>query len=590
MGVEVIKDRLGEDQFVLSNDAFYNDKEMGDKFSDFNILKVIETKGEKYVAKVSSKKNYKIYLIKKVNFDATSEQMNQELERLKNLKHQNVIKYIKWFKENENIYIIKEFIDNGEVSNILDAYKTMGQLIEENTLWNIFMQCMSGLDYLHKNNVVHKNISSNNILMTESKEIKIDDIQYSFNQENSSKDESNDIRDMGNVFKELASLDAEENKYSEEMHDIINSMVNENANLPAEYFLKKIFENYIKKVARVSSINSIFRCMSSFPGFIHAMELYKNNFSEENKPVGYWFMKFYDGLRNNESCQNMAEYCNSFRNLLFKNSQINNDVEIRPGQVLEFLLERLNKETGSLSGEKSFGTQQSKFAVEKVEAFRLFKKDYLKNFNSLISNNFVSYVKTKRLCNNCNKHYYSFNVHPFIEFDIGMAMAMKQFVYTNTEKQKISIPLDCIENLFRAQNNRRKDISKEHKLICEHCKMITDFREFKQFYFLPKCFIVYLNRGKNYTNDLEGNFPMKLDLRDKMELPDSSKIFNLVGIVKRIKNDKEQEHFIAIYFDQKDNAWKIFEKNEVTSITDPFAHKKGLILVLFYSDAIEIGQ
>jgi hypothetical protein len=65
MGVEMIKDRFGEDQLVLSNEDFYNDDIMGDKFANYDIMKIIKSNSDKYalVAKVVSKKIRKyIYL------------------------------------------------------------------------------------------------------------------------------------------------------------------------------------------------------------------------------------------------------------------------------------------------------------------------------------------------------------------------------------------------------------------------------------------------------------------------------------------------------------------------------------------------
>ena len=63
MGVEMIKDRFGEDQLVLSNEDFYNDDVMGDKFTNYDIMKIIKSTSDRYefVAKVISKKNSKIY-------------------------------------------------------------------------------------------------------------------------------------------------------------------------------------------------------------------------------------------------------------------------------------------------------------------------------------------------------------------------------------------------------------------------------------------------------------------------------------------------------------------------------------------------
>ena len=254
MGVEMIKDHLGEDQLVLKNDSLYREEEMGDKYQDFNILKVIRPKikeeqdeeeqeqdeeegdddededddDEKFVAKVSSKKNYQIYLMKKIDVNSKSEkmkQMKEDFEKLKELNHQNVIKYYQLLEDKDDIYIIKEFVDNGGLKNIYKAYKSMKLAIEEDTLWNIFMQCMSGLEYIHSKNIIHKKIILNNILMTENKVIKLDDIQFSFIQDKdgSQKDKSTDIKEMGKVFKKLISI-VKGHTYSKELTNVVETI------------------------------------------------------------------------------------------------------------------------------------------------------------------------------------------------------------------------------------------------------------------------------------------------------------------------------------------------------------------------------
>ena len=609
MGVEMIKDRLGEEQLVLKNDTHYNDEEIGDQFSDFNILKVIRPKIDKegkivddgkFVAKVSSKKNNKIYLMKRLNHDPTDEEMEEEFNKLKNLNHQNLIKYYKWFRGKKGIYIIEEFVDNGGLNNVHEAYSTMFIKIEENTLWNIFMQCMSGLEYIHSKNIIHKKISLNNILMTENKVIKLDDIQFSSIQDKkeSQKDKSTDIKEMGKVFKELMN----QYNYSQEMEGL-NELTGNNKDdkkLPtAKTLLDLIIDNYIKKVAKVSSINSIFRCMTSFPDFIHEMKRNEEIFTENEQPVAYLFMKFLGDLeKDNEDI-----YCNNFRNLLFKNSQINNDIEIRPTQVLEFLLERLNRETGSTSGKESFSSFKNEFIEKKNEAFGKFQDLYLKNFNSIISNKFVTYIKTKRICNKCRCGLYSYHVHPFIEFDVSRMIKYKKREAKLEGKEEIVKEIDLTE-WFEKQNNREIDISKEHKLICQKCNEIRDFKEFKQFYYFPKCFIISFGKGENY-DELPFKIPMDLYLSAAMEINSSPKKYNLVGIVKRMVDEERNEYFIAIYRDQNNKSWKIFDKNEKNKEekkegkkeekkeekeVDPLSHKKGMVVVLFYSVCDEIGQ
>ena len=574
MGVEMIKDRFGEDQLVLSNEDFYNDDIMGNSFSDYDIMKIIDSDSLRYkfVAKVVSKKNSKIYVLKQLN-DAN--QIEQKFQILKNINHANITKSFKWFNDNGNVYIVKEYVDNGGLATLVEAYKSIEKPIETNTLWNIFMQCMAGLDYLHRNNIIHKKLTLNNILMNENKVIKLDDIQI--NQDQSSK--ANDIHAMGEVFKELISI-KDENEYPNEMRNIVTLMTTNYSNQNTTQLFNSIMEQYIKNVAKVTSIDSIFRCMSSFQEFANVMYQNQNVFSEMNTPVAYYYIKCLLNYVSNGQPKDIKIFYNNFRNLLYRNSQMNNDVEIRPRQVLEFLLERLNKETGTNFRGASFSTQIMIFKHDKQKALEEFQQYFNNNFNSIISRYFVGYIKTKRICNKCNTGYYSFNIHPFIEFDLDMA------------KIPAKDPMNLLENWFKAQNNQKRVLSVEHKIVCPNpnCN-VSEHREFKQFYVLPKCFIISLNRGKNYTNNFPINIPPILNLQNKIEIENSYNQYNLVGMVKRIVDDRQKENFIAIYYNSQQNKWKLSNKDNVSDISNPFEHKEGLVVLLFYSGIINnFGQ
>lgn len=575
MGVEMIKDRYGEDQLVLSNEDFYNDDVMGDRFSSYDIMKIIKSDNKSFVAKVVSKKNSKIYVLKQFKQNQDQNKLVNEFQILNKLNHSNIIKYFKWFKEDKNIYYVKEYVDNGSLLNLKKAYYSIEKPIEVNTLWNIFMQCMAGLDYLHNNNIIHKNIKLNNILMNENKVIKIDDIQFS----DEPKDKSDDIREMGEVFNNLMPSEFE-SYYPQEMKNIVKRMQNNFKSLNSSQLLNEIMKEYIKSVAKVSSINAIFRCMSSFQPFTYAIYQNRNSYSENATPVAFYYTQCLNTyLNQNGNPKDIIIYYNNFRNLLYKNSQMNNDVEIRPRQVLEFLLERLNRETGSNFRGDPFSTQIMIFDENKDIALKKFLDYFNNNFHSIISSYFVGYIKTKRICNSCKKSNYSFNIHPFIEFDMDMC---------NVGDNKF--PLNLLENWFRAQNNQKKVLSIEHKIVCQkpECNKVTEHREFKQFYYLPQCFIISLNRGKNYTNTFQPQIPLILDLQNKIEKTNSPQQFNLVGLVKRFVDEKQEEHFIAIYKDMQTNNWRISDRDNVGFINDPFAHNQGLIIVLFYA-AINTG-
>ena len=87
-----------------------------------------------------------------------------EIELLKNLNHQNIVKYIGSFKTRSHLYIILEFMENGALSTHIKPSK-FGAFPE--SLVAVFIQqVLQGLAYLHEQGVVHRDIKGANILTT----------------------------------------------------------------------------------------------------------------------------------------------------------------------------------------------------------------------------------------------------------------------------------------------------------------------------------------------------------------------------------------------------------------------------------------
>ena len=587
MGVEMIKDRQGKDHLVLSDADFYNDDIMGNKFEDYEILQVLSKKNEfGFTSKVRSKFNSKIYAMKKIDSkyaQKTQEQyIKNEFELLKQMNFPNITKYFKYFYQDNCLYIVYEFLDNGDLGGFLDAYKSLDKPIDSKTLWNIFMQCISALYYIHSNNIIHKNISLSNVFMSENKIVKLGDFRLSF-LANSSCNIKTDIYSMGVLFHQLCYFAPPnepqkmkfKGQYPQEMEYIIQMMLkNENEMPNTKFFYDKIMEEYIKNVARITSIDSVFRCMYSFMNFTQIMTQRANSFSNQaTTPISYNLMNCINIYIQGGNQRGNAIYLNNFRNLLYNNSQINNETEIKPSLVLEFLLEKLNKETGTNCSCPSLGIQPVIFNQNKDKSLNEFMAYFNQNFNSIITQYFVGLIKTKRICQQCREGIYSFNLFPFIEFDLDICAK-----YQN------------IENWFQEQNNHCLDLSVEHNVVCQKCRCIRAQNEFKQFFYLPSNFIISLNRGEGFKNQNNINYPLVLDLSQKIEKKDSYFKFNLVGIVKRIVDNKGSEYYISIYLDPYQNCWILSDRNNLTPINNPKYHNQGMEMLLFYSAIINLGQ
>ena len=587
MGVEMIKDRQGKEHLVFSDEDFYNDDIMGDKFEDYEIMQVFSSKSnKKFVSKVRSKFNSKIYAMKKIDKEYLSnldeKTLKEEYELFKSMNNPNVTKYFKYFYQDECLYLVSEYVNNSDLNRFLNAYKSLDKPIETNTLWNIFMQCISALKYIHSKNITHKNIKLSNIFMTENKVVKLGDFRLSFLDDKSNQNSKKaDIYALGEVFHNLCYFASpgdswdirNKDYYPKEMDNIIKMMLekDENKRVDTEGLHILIMDQYIKNVIRISSIDSVFRCMCSFKNFTDYLHQNFQTFSNrEVTPVSYDFINCFQNYFSGMLEEN-AVYLNNFRDLVYNYSQINNEIELKPSLVIEYLLEKLNKEMGTKFQGPSLGTLPIFFDNNKEKAYSLFLDNYKKKFNSKISEYFVGFIKTKRICQNpnCLNGIYSFNLFPFIEFDLDRC------------KNDLNL-----QNWFKIQNNHCLILSQAHNIICQACKCITPHNEFKQFFNLPQNFIISINRGEGFKNTSIVKFPEILDLESMIERKDSYHKFKLLGIVKRMIDNKGNEYYIAVYFDQFLSSWVISEKKRLTRINNPFEHKEGMVLLLFYSAII----
>ena len=188
-----------------------------------------------------------------------------------------------------------------------------------------------------------------------------------------------------------------------------------------------ILKEYIKRIKTNTSIEAVFRCFNSFKNLSSYMLENKISFqNEEQFPVSFIITKCFEDFNINKDKQNCSLYINNFRNILYNNGQIDNtDKEINPILILDYLLEKLHRETGGNSNKNSFGIQHAQFEVDKNKALDESKKDYMKNYNSFIYENFAGFLKTKRLCQKKEKnkcHSYSFSIFQYLEFNIDNCM------------------------------------------------------------------------------------------------------------------------------------------------------------------------
>ena len=626
---DVIKDSEGKEYLTFDSSELYDDRLIGNKSEDFDILKILGEGSFGQVFKVISKLNNKVYAMKKLNLKEI-QRTNQkayelalnEINFLQELDNAHIIKYYKNFREGDYLYIIIEYAANGDLDKFIKAHKVFNNPIPEELLWNIILQCMEALSYIHNKNVIHRDIKPFNIFMDNNLFIKIGDFGCSaikfennntfskltqtqvskmlcgdtrvytpnFSAKEIDNNEKNydsrvDVYSMGITFCEMICLENPEtnnfqvilnklqqrsNIYSKELLDIIPLMIEpeKEKRKTSHYIYHMIEKIYNRRFFKNSSIDSIIRCLFSFNGLTNQMLNLPYNMLG-NKPI----TKAYVDCLNNILKPSLDEWINSiryFRKILgFQNPKLSGSKEIDPRIVFAFIIKQLHLELNQsqfirkdnhliISGEEISKTN-------KLEMMIRYVNDFSQKVNSIISSNFIGLMKTKNICNICKIVTYSFNSYFFVTFNL------ENILQNNFSVSKINL-----EYAFKVQNQ----LNKKKQIHCSKCLNKTLHICNKQFYSFPNLLVISIQRGASYQYKASIDIKQQIDLTEYDDFKSYKKIYQLIGVLKRKVNNGKESYISICYFNQK--WWECEDSYVNETLTPCYFDPDGDTMMLFY--------
>ncbi|KAI5637974.1 protein kinase domain-containing protein [Phthorimaea operculella] len=149
----------------------------GEKIEDYEILEHLGKGGFAHVYRARCRRTGIFVAIKMIDKALMASagmigRVRQEVTIHSRLKHPAILELYTFFEDAHYVYLVLELAHNGELAK----HFKLGKLgLAEKAAADIFRQVLSGVLYLHTHNIIHRDLSLNNLLLTKDMTVKIAD-------------------------------------------------------------------------------------------------------------------------------------------------------------------------------------------------------------------------------------------------------------------------------------------------------------------------------------------------------------------------------------------------------------------------------
>ena len=644
MEVLLIRDIKGKEQLVFKRDKGNELDDMGSKVDDFEILQVLGEGSFGYIAKVKSRLNHKIYAMKKIDISKIKEEkvtklMMNETKILSDLNNPLIVKYYKTFNEDGALFILMEFMDNGDIGGIFKASKTLEKPIPEEKIYDIFIQSMKALTYIHSLNLIHRDIKPDNLFITVDGNVKLGDFGVSAalkkEDENKNNNNFNNVSELnrnkeisvGNITSSNTVVGTPLYMSPEMLNYLKYDLKTDVYSMGVTFFILcywdfprkpamdlnlelKIVdlpiqhnENFYSPELKNIILKMIEKDKSKRPTSEQALNMLIQEFNKKYAKVS----SIGSVLCGLYSLKELSDYFTKNENQTFiQNNKQNKPISFSFLYGINCIKNIVNIDwNSSLYNIKSIFTEDNNIYSENKEMdprhilsylLRKMNKELAQQKNNIQRADTIDLEdinKDKALQKFLNL---SFNNSPIFQFFYGLMKSKSLCCKCNTTTYSfnyyyfvsfnVELVLNTqqmnpsIEQLFNIQNNVLVKLHQAHHKNCNNCKCVQEFLQRKQFYTLPPFLIVCLDRGYNCQFKSKISYNLQLNLANEVEKKMIT-FYELTAIVKRAdRNDKE--HYICIYKDFNVNSWVLRDDSKTFKLNSPFDSNEGIEMIFFY--------
>ena len=606
--------------------------DIGNSLDDFEILQTLGKGSYGFVSKVKSKKNQKMYAMKMIDLGLVNDEQEinllmNEIKIIQSLNSPHIVKYYKHFKIGNKLYILMEYINNGDIKGYIQANLGMQKAVEEKEIWELLYQSISGLVYIHKNQLIHRDIKPANLFLTDDKTIKIGDFGVSAERKVGGmnfKPEKETmmigtplymspeifahepygskvdvyslgctiyelcfftaprlplpgVNQKGEIFTDLKELPPRYNqdKYSNDLLNLINKMIEKDPNKrpSSNEIFQEVKAKYNATRIQCTSIFCVYRALFSHKQICDKIPKHAptEKLKIAQKPITFTF---------DLALKNIINPTNAGYPIIFQIRDIltfNNSKFIDPGEIdcldlIDYIIQILfmeNNHNATCRSPYLFTEENDECSFNRQQIMQKYLFNFNNFFKSFVSNYFFGTFELNRTCTKCQQRRTFFENFFYLTLNINSA------IRHNLNINDPYFIYNCLQNGSQISVNK----------FCHSCQTNTIQTEIKTIFNKPCNIIIYIKRDEQ-NNISNLNYPIFLDLplcqiNQTGNANSNVERYNLKAVIQQYNQNGEKLYGCIFPFNQNwyfGNGYNIMNCDN-----SPKKFNYGNVVMLFYS-------